>query len=117
MSLFEKLVNHEEKIAVVGLGYVGLPLAVELAKTYDVIGFDINSEKLDTYRSGVDVTNEVGDKAIQANTMTFNEDTNKIQETKFNIVSVTKHNNCNKTKKSKKQKNIKKIKKSHNRYK
>jgi len=97
MSLFEKLVNHEEKIAVVGLGYVGLPLAVELAKTYDVIGFDINREKLDTYRSGVDVTNEVGDKAIQATTMTFTDDPNMLQEAKFIIVSVPTPINTDKT--------------------
>ena len=97
MSLFEKLVNHEEKIAVVGLGYVGLPLAVELAKTYDVIGFDINREKLDTYRSGVDVTNEVGDEAIQATTMTFTDDPNMLQEAKFIIVSVPTPINTDKT--------------------
>src|SRR5690625_1990658 len=97
MNLFEKLVSREEKIAVVGLGYVGLPLAVELAKTYDVIGFDINREKLDTYRSGVDVTNEVGDEAIQATTMTFTDDPNMLQEAKFIIVSVPTPINTDKT--------------------
>src|SRR5699024_3950416 len=88
MNLFEKLVKHEEKIAVVGLGYVGLPLAIELAKKYDVIGFDINREKLDIYKSGVDVTDEVGDEAIQQTTMTFSNDPASLQESKFIIVSV-----------------------------
>lgn len=55
------MINKTTKISVVGLGYVGLPLAVEFAKKYDnVIGFDVNSSKLDKYREGIDVTNEVG---------------------------------------------------------
>ena len=97
MNLFEKLVNKDEKIAVVGLGYVGLPLAVELAKKYDVIGYDINREKLDMYRSGVDVTNEVGDEAIQQTTMTFTDDATMLQQTKFIIVSVPTPINLDKT--------------------
>lgn len=97
MNLFEKLVRHEEKIAVVGLGYVGLPLAVELAKTYDVIGFDINREKLDTYISGIDVTDEVGDEAIQETTLTFTDDPAMLQQSKFIIVSVPTPINIDKT--------------------
>ncbi|HZW68467.1 MAG TPA: nucleotide sugar dehydrogenase [Pseudogracilibacillus sp.] len=97
MNLFEKLVKHEEKIAVVGLGYVGLPLAIELAKKYDVIGFDINREKLDIYKSGVDVTDEVGDEAIQQTTMTFSNDPASLQESKFIIVSVPTPINTDKT--------------------
>ena len=61
MGLFEKLQEKKEKISVIGLGYVGLPLAIEFAKKYDVVGYDINEEKLDMYRKGVDVTDEVGD--------------------------------------------------------
>lgn len=97
MNLFEKIANREEKIAVVGLGYVGLPLAVELAKKYDVIGFDINREKLDTYRSGIDVTNEVGNEAIQQTTMTFTDNETMLQQTKFIIVSVPTPINTDKT--------------------
>src|SRR5699024_2849548 len=85
------------KIAVVGLGYVGLPLAVELAKTYDVIGFDINREKLDTYKHGVDVTNEVGDEAIRETSMTFTDDPAMLQQSKFIIVSVPTPINIDKT--------------------
>lgn len=97
MNLFEKLVSREEKIAVVGLGYVGLPLAIELAKKYDVIGFDINREKLDIYKSGVDVTDEVGDEAIQQTTMTFSNDPASLQGSKFIIVSVPTPINTDKT--------------------
>lgn len=97
MSIFEKLANKEEKIAVVGLGYVGLPLAVELAKKYDVIGYDINSEKLEKYRSGIDVTNEVGDEAIQQTSMIFTDDETMLQQAKFIIVSVPTPINLDKT--------------------
>ncbi len=97
MSIFEKLANKEEKIAVVGLGYVGLPLAVELAKKYDVIGYDINSEKLEKYRSGIDVTNEVGDEAIQQTSMIFTDDETLLQQAKFIIVSVPTPINLDKT--------------------
>src|SRR5690625_4781457 len=97
MVLFEELRDKKEKIAVVGLGYVGLPLAIELAKKYDVIGFDINREKLDTYLSGTDVTNEVGDEAIQQTTMTFTDDETMLQQSKFIIVSVPTPINTDKT--------------------
>ncbi len=97
MSLFKQLVQRQEKIAVVGLGYVGLPLAVELAKKYDVIGYDINREKLDIYRKGIDVTNEVGDEAIQETTMRFTDDPKALQEAKFIIVSVPTPINLDKT--------------------
>lgn len=97
MSLYEKLLAKEEKIAVIGLGYVGLPVAVEFAKKYDVIGFDINEEKLDKYRSGIDVTDEVGDEAIQQTTMTFTSDEKDLQKCKFHIVSVPTPINLDKT--------------------
>lgn len=64
-NLIKKITDKEEKMAVVGLGYVGLPLAVELAKKYEVVGFDINRKKLESYKEGIDVTGEVGDEAIK----------------------------------------------------
>lgn len=96
-SLFKKLKNKQEKIAVIGLGYVGLPLAIELAKKYDVVGFDVNREKLDVYVSGVDVTEEVGDKAIQETTMTFTSDESDLKDCKFHIVAVPTPINSDKT--------------------
>jgi len=97
MELFEKLQAKEERISVVGLGYVGLPLAIEFAKKYDVIGFDLNKAKLDLYKSGVDVTDEAGDEAVQQTTMTFTNDPAAIQECKFHVIAVPTPINIDKT--------------------
>src|SRR5690625_1348008 len=97
MSLAIKLQNREEKVAVIGLGYVGLPVAVEFAKKFDVIGFDVNEQKLNTYKSGVDVTGEVGDAAIQETTMQFTSEEEDVQEAKFHIVAVPTPINMDKT--------------------
>lgn len=89
MSLCSKLVNKEEKIAIVGLGYVGMPIAVNFAqKGLDVIGFDLDKKKIDLYRSGVDFTKEVGDEAVKAASLEFTDDEGKLQEAKFIIVAV-----------------------------
>lgn len=97
MSLFEKLQNKEEKIAVIGLGYVGLPLAIEFAKQYDVVGYDINEAKLNEYRSGIDVTDEVGDEAVKNTTMTFTSNAEDLKDCKFLIVAVPTPINQDKT--------------------
>src|SRR5690625_2306021 len=97
MNLAKKLQNKEEKVAVIGLGYVGLPVAIEFAKKFDVIGFDINEEKLNTYKSGVDVTGEVGDKAIQETSLTFTHDERDLRQAKFHIVAVPTPINLDKT--------------------
>ena len=54
-----------EKIAVIGMGYVGMPMAIEFAEKYDVIGFDINKEKIEKYQQGIDPTDEVGSQRIK----------------------------------------------------
>lgn len=97
MVLFEHLKNRKEKISVIGLGYVGLPLAVELAKKYDVYGFDVNKNKLDTYKSGVDVTGEVGDEAIKHTSLHFTNDATDLQLCKFHIIAVPTPINTDKT--------------------
>lgn len=97
MSLFEALQRKEAKLSVIGLGYVGLPLAVEFAKQYDVIGYDINKEKLDQYRNGIDITDEVGDKAVQQTTMQFSHTESDIQASKFLVVAVPTPINSDKT--------------------
>lgn len=97
MGLFEKLQAKEEKISVIGLGYVGLPLAVEFAKKYDVIGYDVNEEKLEQYRNGIDVTDEVGDEAVQQSTMKFSSDAEDIKQCKFHVVAVPTPINLDKT--------------------
>lgn len=88
MNLYEKIVNREEKIALVGLGYVGMPIAVAFAKKVDVIGFDLNEKKIELYKSGVDPTNEVGDEVIAKTTVDFTADETRLQEAKFHIVAV-----------------------------
>ena len=87
-TLYEKLVAKEEKLSLVGLGYVGMPIAVAFAKKIDVVGFDLNEAKIELYKSGIDPTNEVGDEAIKATTIDFTADETKLREAKFHIVAV-----------------------------
>lgn len=89
MSLYEELVDKKAKLSIIGLGYVGLPIAVAFAKKgISVIGFDVNEAKLQTYRSGKDPTNEIGDQAIQATTVEFTSDPGRLKEARFHIVAV-----------------------------
>ena len=87
-NLYEKLLNRTEKLSLVGLGYVGMPIAVAFAKKIDVIGYDLNEKKIELYKSGVDPTNEVGDEVIKATTVDFTADETKLKEAKFHIVAV-----------------------------
>ena len=88
MSLYEKIVAGNEKISLVGLGYVGMPIAVAFARKVKVVGFDLNAEKIDLYKSGIDPTNEVGDEVIKNTTVEFTADPSKLREAKFHIVAV-----------------------------
>lgn len=89
MSLYEKLINKEEKLSLVGLGYVGMPIAVAFAsKGIDVIGFDLNKAKIELYKSGVDPTKEVGDEVIKSTSVEFTSDENELKKAKFHIVAV-----------------------------
>ncbi|MDK2562967.1 nucleotide sugar dehydrogenase [Romboutsia sedimentorum] len=97
MNLYNDILNRKEKIAVVGLGYVGIPLAVEFAKHVDVIGFDINEEKVSSYIDGYDVTKEVGDENLKNTSVEFTTDENKLKEAKFYIVAVPTPINSDKT--------------------
>lgn len=88
MSLYEDIVNGKEKLSLVGLGYVGMPIAVAFARKIKVVGFDLNAAKIDLYKSGVDPTNEVGDDVIKNTTVEFTADPTKLREAKFHIVAV-----------------------------
>ncbi len=88
MSLYNDIVAKKEKISLIGLGYVGMPIAVAFAKKVDVIGFDLNKEKIETYKAGIDPTNEVGDEVIKATTVEFTADETRLREAKFHIVAV-----------------------------
>ena len=87
-KLYEELVNRETKLSLVGLGYVGMPIAVAFAKKLDVVGFDLNAQKIELYKSGVDPTNEVGHDAIRATTVDFTADETRLREARFHIVAV-----------------------------
>ena len=80
--LYEKIVNGEEKISLIGLGYVGMPIAVAFAKKVQVIGFDLNAKKIELYKSGIDPTNEVGNDVIAKTTVDFTADEAKLKEAK-----------------------------------
>ncbi|MDH6431129.1 MULTISPECIES: nucleotide sugar dehydrogenase [unclassified Paenibacillus] len=97
MSLYEKIVNKEEKISLVGLGYVGMPIAVAFAKKANVIGFDLNKVKIEQFKKGIDPINEVGDEAIQQTSVEFTSDENKLREAKFHIIAVPTPVNADKT--------------------
>jgi len=97
MNLYEKILKKEEKISIVGLGYVGMPLAVALAKKVNVIGYDLNKKKIELYKSGIDPTNEVGNEAIKQTTVEFTSDEVRLKEAKFHIVAVPTPINSDKT--------------------
>lgn len=89
MSLFEKIKSCKESLSLVGLGYVGMPIAVAFANEgVNVIGFDLNKAKIDLYKSGIDPTHEVGDDAIKNTTVYFTSDAAELQKAKFHIVAV-----------------------------
>ena len=97
MSLYERIVSRDEKISIIGLGYVGLPLAISFARVADVIGFDISKEKIQKYHAGIDVTKEVGDQAIKETTAFFTWEEKYLKECKFHIVAVPTPINSDKT--------------------
>lgn len=88
MSLYQDIVEGKEKVSLVGLGYVGMPIAVAFARKIQVVGFDLNAAKIDLYKSGIDPTNEVGDEVIKNATVEFTADPTKLKEAKFHIVAV-----------------------------
>ena len=86
-TIYSGLIGGKEKLALVGLGYVGMPIAVEFAKHIPVIGFDINEKRIAEYKSGVDSTNEIG-AAIKHTTVDFTSDPKRLSEAKFIIIAV-----------------------------
>ena len=97
MSLYEQIKQGKEKICVIGLGYVGMPIAVAFAEKAKVIGFDTNAAKIRLYKEGNDPTQEVGNEIIQKTTVEFTSDEKKLKEGKFFIVAVPTPVNSDKT--------------------
>lgn len=87
-KLYEKLVMRKESISLVGLGYVGMPIAVAFAKKVKVIGFDISQSKIDLYKQGKDPTKEVGDEVIAKTTVHFTANPEDLKKARFHIVAV-----------------------------
>lgn len=87
-NIYDKLVAGEEKLSLVGLGYVGMPIAVAFSRKIKVIGFDLNREKIKLYQDGIDPTEEVGNEVIKACSVEFSAEEEKLREAKFHIVAV-----------------------------
>lgn len=87
-DLYQNLVEKKEKLSLVGLGYVGMPIAVAFSKKINVIGFDLNADKINLYKSGIDPTKEVGDEIIKHTTVEFTADERRLREARFHIVAV-----------------------------
>ena len=87
-SLYDRLVAGEEKLALIGLGYVGMPIAVEFANHVKVIGFNHSEKRIQQYKAGIDPTHEVGDDAIRETTVDFTSDEKRLREARFLIVAV-----------------------------
>ena len=86
-DIYKGLISGKEKLALVGLGYVGMPIAVEFAKHISVIGFDINEKRVNEYKNGIDSTNEVGEN-IKKTTVDFTADPTRLKEARFIVVAV-----------------------------
>lgn len=88
MDLYRKLVQKETKLCVIGMGYVGLPIALSFSRCLSVIGFDINKERIDGLKSGIDRTGEVECEKLQTSNIAFTVDENCLEEADFFIVAV-----------------------------
>jgi len=86
--MYKELIERKEKLAVIGLGYVGLPIALEFARQLSVIGFDINPKRIDMMKQGVDPSNELEKKDFEGCDITFTDSLDVLREAKFYIVAV-----------------------------
>lgn len=97
MLLYERIISREEKVSIIGLGYVGMPIAVAFAKKVDVIGYDFNKNKIELYKAGIDPTEEVGNDEIKKTSVEFTSDESRLKQAKFHIVAVPTPINSDKT--------------------
>lgn len=97
MNVYNLLLEKKKKLAVIGLGYVGMPIAVQFAKKVDVIGFDVNSKKIAEYKKGHDVTGEAGDDELKKTTTVFTDKESDLKNVSFYIVAVPTPVNLDKT--------------------
>lgn len=97
MNIYEKVVNREAPLSIVGLGYVGMPIGISFAKHVDVIGYDNNPNKIEKYHKGIDPTKEVGDDVIKSTSLRFTDDPAELKKALFHIVAVPTPINQDKT--------------------
>jgi|L827metagenome_2_1110789.scaffolds.fasta_scaffold00119_12 UDP-N-acetyl-D-glucosamine/UDP-N-acetyl-D-galactosamine dehydrogenase len=97
MSFKSDLLDRTIKLSVIGLGYVGMPIALAFAKKIPVVGYDVNSDKISLYKKGMDPTNEVGNDALKNTNVYFTDDETKLRDAKFHIVAVPTPINQDKT--------------------
>ena len=97
MKNYNELIMRQKNLAVIGLGYVGMPIAVQFAKKIKVIGFDVNSKKIEEYRRGHDVTGEVGDEDLKKTSLVFTDKEKDLKDVTFYIVAVPTPVNLDKT--------------------
>ena len=95
--LYKKLIEKKEALAVVGLGYVGMPLAVAFAKKLQVIGYDRNEDKIEAYLRGEDPTDEVGGSAVKKSNVGFTYHEEELDQAKFFVIAVPTPINSDKT--------------------
>jgi len=86
--MYQQLVDKKAKLALVGLGYVGLPIALEFAKKISVIGFDINSKRIELMKQSIDPSNELEKEAFDGCDITFTDSLETLREARFFIVAV-----------------------------
>ncbi|MHA7117648.1 nucleotide sugar dehydrogenase [Aerococcus viridans] len=97
MTVYKEILNNETSLSVIGLGYVGMPLAIAFAKKVNTIGYDYNKAKIDLYHQGIDPTREVGNQAIKDTALDFTNDPSELKKSKFHIVAVPTPINLDKT--------------------
>ena len=81
--MYDKLLKGEAKLAVIGLGYVGLPIALEFAKKIKVIGFDINQKRVDMMRNNIDPSNELDASAFEGADIYFTANIDELKDANF----------------------------------
>lgn len=86
--MFEDLVSKKKKVSVTGLGYVGLPIALELARHFSVVGFDVNNDRVGLMKQGIDPSNELDASAFQGVDILFTSDAADLRQAHFHIIAV-----------------------------
>ncbi len=88
MNMYDKLLKKETKISLIGLGYVGLPIALEFARKLSVVGYDIRPDRIELMKRGIDPSNELGPEAFENTDIVFTADPEDLRQASFHIIAV-----------------------------